>query len=190
MMESNKHILPSSYSPVGASIPVCPDVNMEAVLTSIGPSLRARVFRYPVACKTKTNQRQRGFSIVELLIVVVVALILSAMAIPSVVSITRSARNNADARGISAALNLARMRAAADFTHTRIYMNLTGNTYHLELWNKASACVGLRRHFRIRFDIRGTHGGYQFDRSGAALHGWRRGRKPRCYHRQYRVYRI
>jgi prepilin-type N-terminal cleavage/methylation domain-containing protein len=140
MMESNKQTLPSSYSPVGASIPVCPDVNMEAVFTSIGASLRARVSRYPVACKTKTNQRERGFSIVELLIVVVVALILSAIAIPSVVSITRSARNNADARGISAALNLARMRAAADFTHTRIYMNLTGNTYHLELWNKASAC--------------------------------------------------
>ena len=56
--------------------------------------------------------------------------------------------------------------------------------------NQPCDYLGLRRHFRIRFDIRGAHGGYKFDRSGAALHGWRRGRKPRLYHRQYRVYRI
>ena len=113
---------------------------LEAVLPFIRPSLRARVSGHPVTYRAKTNQGDRGFSIVELLIVVIIAILLSALAIPSVVSITRSARNNADARGISAALNLARMRAASDFTHARVYMDLSGNTFHLEIWNKASSC--------------------------------------------------
>jgi Tfp pilus assembly protein FimT len=139
-MEPNKQTLPTGRSSVGTPIHVDPNVMMETVLPSIRPSLRARVSRYPVTCRANRNQRELGHSVVELLIVVVLALILSALAIPSVVSITRSARNNADARGISGALNLARMRAAADFTHARVYMNLTGNTYHVELWNKASAC--------------------------------------------------
>jgi len=83
---------------------------------------------------------ERGFSLVELMIVVIIVLTLSAIAIPNVVSITRSSRNLSDARSISAALNLARMRAAADFTHARVYMDLTGNTFHVETWNKASGC--------------------------------------------------
>jgi hypothetical protein len=32
------------------------------------------------------------------------------------------------------------MRAAADFTHARIYANLTGKTFQLEVWNKAGSC--------------------------------------------------
>jgi hypothetical protein len=31
----------------------------------------------------------------------------------------------------------AKLRAAADFTHARVYANLSGNTYHLEIWNKS-----------------------------------------------------
>jgi len=139
-METNKRSLPSGHSPVGSTIPAGPDAILPAVHLSVRRSLRTRASRTPVSYEANRNQRELGHSVVELLIVVIVALILSAMAIPSVVSITRSARNNADARGLSAALNLARMRAAADFNHTRIYMNLTKNTYHVEIWNKASAC--------------------------------------------------
>jgi len=90
--------------------------------------------------KPNKRTRQSGYSIVELMVVGILVAILSSIAIPNVVSITRNARNNGDARNISAALNLARMRAAADFTHARLYADLKGNTFHVETWNKASAC--------------------------------------------------
>jgi prepilin-type N-terminal cleavage/methylation domain-containing protein len=89
----------------------------------------------------RTLQRgDSGFSLVELLIVVIVVLVMASFAIPNVVSITRNARNSGDARSISAGLNLARMRAAADFTHARLYADLANNSFHVESWNKAGGC--------------------------------------------------
>jgi type IV pilus assembly protein PilA len=82
----------------------------------------------------------RGYSLVELLIVVIVVLILASMAIPNIQSIARGSRTTGDARSISAALNLARMRAAADFSHSRVYMDLNGSTFHVETWNKSGGC--------------------------------------------------
>jgi hypothetical protein len=32
------------------------------------------------------------------------------------------------------------MRASAEYTHGRVYLDLTGNTFHFEVWNKASSC--------------------------------------------------
>jgi prepilin-type N-terminal cleavage/methylation domain-containing protein len=90
--------------------------------------------------QTMANKRQRGFSIVELLIVVIILFILLTIALPSVTSITRSFRIGGDTRSIAAQINLARMRAAADFTHARVYVDLNANTYRLETWNKAGLC--------------------------------------------------
>jgi prepilin-type N-terminal cleavage/methylation domain-containing protein len=83
---------------------------------------------------------QRGVTLVELSMVVVAGLILTAATLPALTSLTQGFRISSDTRAISAQLNLARMRAAADFTHARVYVNLTGSTYHLEIWNKASTC--------------------------------------------------
>jgi hypothetical protein len=32
------------------------------------------------------------------------------------------------------------MRAASDYTHARVYVNLNGNTFQLQVWNKTNAC--------------------------------------------------
>jgi type II secretory pathway pseudopilin PulG len=90
--------------------------------------------------QTVANKRQLGFSIVELMVVAGTILTLLAIAVSAVASITRNYRIAGDGRNITAVVNLARMRAAADFTHARVYMNLTGSTFHLEIWNKASTC--------------------------------------------------
>jgi prepilin-type N-terminal cleavage/methylation domain-containing protein len=90
--------------------------------------------------KTVANKRQRGFSMVEVLIVVIILFILLTIAIPSVMSIGRSMRIGGDTRAIAAEVNLARMRAAANFTHARLYVDLNGNSFHIEIWNKAGAC--------------------------------------------------
>jgi prepilin-type N-terminal cleavage/methylation domain-containing protein len=86
------------------------------------------------------RKMQRGFSLVELLIVVIILFILLSIAIPSVGGIRRSLRIQGDTRAIAAQINLARMRAAADSTHARLYADTSGNTFHLEVWNKAGAC--------------------------------------------------
>jgi Tfp pilus assembly protein FimT len=86
------------------------------------------------------RKRQRGVTLVELSIVVVAGIVLTAASIPSLTSLTQSFRIMSDTRAIAAQINLARMRAAADYTHARVYVNLTGSTYHLEIWNKASTC--------------------------------------------------
>jgi type II secretory pathway pseudopilin PulG len=88
----------------------------------------------------QTPYRSHGFSMVELMLVVMGIIILSAIAIPSVTGLARSFRIGGDTREMAAQLNLARLRAAAGYTHARLYVNLSANTYHLEVWNKASAC--------------------------------------------------
>ena len=98
--------------------------------------------RHAAALKQRTaaNKRQLGFSLVELMVVVLVLCVLLAIAISSIESITRIYRIAGDGRGIAAELVVARMRAAADFSHARVYVDLNGNTFHLEVWNKASGC--------------------------------------------------
>ena len=114
---------------------------------SKGPQARSLFFSCLQKCQSRVARptpqnakRSRGFSMIELLIVVICIVILMAIAIPSVTGLARSFRIGGDTREIAALVNLARLRAAADYTHARVYVNLSANTYHLEVWNKASAC--------------------------------------------------
>jgi len=94
-----------------------------------------------MATRMKTNRganrRQKGFSVVELMIVVAISLIVAAFAIPGYRSIVRNLRINGDMRDVHGAIAEAKMRAAAGFTHGRFYADLNANTFHLEVWNKA-----------------------------------------------------
>jgi prepilin-type N-terminal cleavage/methylation domain-containing protein len=87
--------------------------------------------------RAKKVSRQDGFSLLELLIVILIAGIAAAVAIPSYQSITRNMRISGDARDLNGVIAQAKMRAAADFTHARAYADLGANTFHLEVWNKA-----------------------------------------------------
>jgi len=90
--------------------------------------------------QTVANKRQRGFSLIELMIVLIITILITAISITSISSITKNYRIGGDTRSISAQINLARMRAAAGFTHGRVYMDLSANTFHVAVWSKASAC--------------------------------------------------
>ena len=89
--------------------------------------------------ETRQN-RARGFSTLELLIVMVVSLIIAALAIPGFNQVRRNLRISGDGRDLNGAINQAKLQAAADFTDARVYVDLAVNpatTFHVDVWNKA-----------------------------------------------------
>jgi Tfp pilus assembly protein FimT len=85
----------------------------------------------------------RGFSMIELMVVVLVAIVLLAIAIPSVLGVTRTFRIAGDIRGIAAEVALARMRAASRGAKARLNFDTTANTYQVELWSTSAGAYQL-----------------------------------------------
>jgi len=81
---------------------------------------------------------QKGFSLIELLIVVSIALIIAGFAVPQYMTALRSYRIAGDARTINGEIHLAKMRAAANFTWGRVYFDLDNNTFVSQLWCKTA----------------------------------------------------
>jgi len=72
----------------------------------------------------------------------VVSLVVAALAIPGFNQVRRTLRISGDARDLNGAINQAKLQAAADFTDTRIFIDLGANqvnTFHVDVWNKAGA---------------------------------------------------
>lgn len=93
-----------------------------------------------LARATRQNAyRGHGFSLIELMVVIIVAIVLLAMAIPSVVGVGRNFRISGDTRGVAAQVTLARMRAASAGTKTRLNFNLVTNTYQIEVWSASGS---------------------------------------------------
>jgi prepilin-type N-terminal cleavage/methylation domain-containing protein len=84
-----------------------------------------------------SKSNQLGFSMVEVLTVLLISLVAAAFAIPMVKTIASDLRIAGDVRGIADEIALAKMRAASDFTQARLYADLNANTYHLEIWQKS-----------------------------------------------------
>lgn len=87
--------------------------------------------------KKTGKSKQAGFSALEMLVVIGMSIIITAIAIPRYFTIVASMRASGDLRSISGLLAQAKIRAAGGFTHARVYADLGGNTYQLEVWNKA-----------------------------------------------------
>jgi len=88
----------------------------------------------------RTALRRRGFSTLELLLVMAVSLVIAAFAIPGFEQVKRTLRISGDARNLNGAINQAKLQAAADFTESRLYIDLGANqinTFHVDVWNKA-----------------------------------------------------
>jgi type II secretory pathway pseudopilin PulG len=85
---------------------------------------------------TVKNKKQAGYTTLELLIVVGMSIVLTAIAVPSYLSTAAYLRVSGDLRDLNGATALAKMRAAADFTHARVFASLAGGTFQMEVWNK------------------------------------------------------
>jgi Tfp pilus assembly protein FimT len=83
--------------------------------------------------------RESGFTILETLFVVGLIGVLSAIAVPMFGGALADFRLSGDARSVSNAVAVAKMRAAANFSRVRLFVDLDGGTHHLETWNKTTA---------------------------------------------------
>jgi len=81
-----------------------------------------------------------GFTLIELLTVVLITITVVGVAVPSYLRIAASLRASGDLRSLTGVAAQAKMRAPSDFTRARVYANLNGNSFQLEIWNKAGAC--------------------------------------------------
>jgi type II secretory pathway pseudopilin PulG len=82
----------------------------------------------------------RGFTTLELMIVIAIALIMAAVVVPGYLSMMRYLRIAGDARDLNGLIAQAKMRAAEDFTHARVRADLAAGTFELEVWDTAGNC--------------------------------------------------
>jgi type II secretory pathway pseudopilin PulG len=74
--------------------------------------------------------------LIELLIVVAIALIIIGFAVPNITETLRNFRIAGDARNLKSEILLAKMRAAARFTRTRVRADFDARTFQTDFWNK------------------------------------------------------
>ena len=77
---------------------------------------------------------------IEILTVLLIAMVLVAFAVPKFLTIRNSLRISGDVRNVSELTGQAKLRAASDFTRARVYADLNGGDFQMQVWNKANAC--------------------------------------------------
>jgi len=75
-----------------------------------------------------------GFTLVEVLLVTTVVIVVAAIGIPTLTTITKNLRTQGDARDLNGAIVMAKMRAASDFARARVYADLSANTFRVEIY--------------------------------------------------------
>jgi prepilin-type N-terminal cleavage/methylation domain-containing protein len=80
--------------------------------------------------------RDRGFSLIEMLLVLAIMGVLATIAVPMSGNAVRYLRISGDARDISNALAVTKMRAAAKFTKARLLVDLSSKSYYIQTYDK------------------------------------------------------
>jgi len=86
----------------------------------------------------RVSRSESGFTILETLFVVALIGIISAIAVPQLSNSLAYFRLSGDARSVSNAVAVAKMRAASNFSRTRLYVSLSGKWHRIETADGAS----------------------------------------------------
>src|SRR5690349_5985415 len=81
----------------------------------------------------------RGLTLIELLMVVAIMGVIAAIAIPMSGNTLKYIKLSGDARDLSNAIAVAKMRAAAKFTFARVYIDLSSKSYYLQTYDKTTS---------------------------------------------------
>jgi Tfp pilus assembly protein FimT len=77
-----------------------------------------------------------GYSLVELMAFMAVMVTLAAFIMPFTRGAINAMNLTGDARNVSSAVSLAKMRAAATFSKARVHVDVASKTYYVERWHK------------------------------------------------------
>ena len=80
---------------------------------------------------------RRGFSLIEMLMVVGLTTVIAAMAVPMMSNTIGNFRLSGDAHSVASAMALAKLRAASGFSQARLFVDLTTRTFHVETLQKS-----------------------------------------------------
>jgi prepilin-type N-terminal cleavage/methylation domain-containing protein len=80
----------------------------------------------------------RGFSLIELMVVVAIMGVLVAITVPMSGNAIRYLKLSGDAREISNATAVAKMRAAAKFTQSRLYIDKAGKSFYIQTFTRTA----------------------------------------------------
>lgn len=89
--------------------------------------------------RTASLASERGFTLIDILAVVAVLGIVSAMALPMTQSSLSAYRLRGDAQQVNNLVSLAKMRAASRFSRSRVYVDRVNNTYQLQIYDRTTA---------------------------------------------------
>jgi prepilin-type N-terminal cleavage/methylation domain-containing protein len=77
-----------------------------------------------------------GFSLIEMMMVVGIIGVLAVISVPMTGNALKYIKISGDARDLSNAASVAKMRAAAKFTKSRLYVDLTGGNFYIQTFDK------------------------------------------------------
>jgi len=86
--------------------------------------MRARLrtsTRRPAGFDCNSVRSQRGFSLIQMLVVISIMIVVAGIAVPSFLNASRPNRLRNDAHSLANLITMARMRASTEFAHVRVY---------------------------------------------------------------------